>query len=186
MIRRYSELFVSAWFRGCLTARDTRSEYTKHPHDIHVYCTIRRNWYLCGCFVRSNTLDCTSPGEYNHPRVSNDHAQSTTILGSGEKVEFLRRFCMRFQFFQIIPETVRRQGSKTAQTILVVRSALYSIAPLALAGQQGFSLRFQAIFANVPAYLKLDPPCRNECRIWDTDFIYKNLSFEQYFSIVPL
>ena len=86
----------------------------------------------------------------------------------------------------ITPETVRRQGSKTAQTILVVRSALYSIAPLALAGQQGFSLRFQAIFANVPAYLKLDPPCRKECRIWDTDFIYKNLSFEQYFSIVPL
>ena len=40
--------------------------------------------------------------------------------------------------------------------------------------------------AKVPAYLKLDPPCRNECRIWDTDFIHKNLSFEQYFSIVQL
>ena len=110
--------------------------------------------------------------------------KSTAILGSGEKVGCFKHFYLRFQFLHITPETVRRQGSKTAQTILVVRSALYSIAPLALAGQQGFSLRFQAIFANVPAYLKLDPPCRKECRIWDTDFIYKNLSFEQYFSIV--
>jgi hypothetical protein len=111
VIRRYSELFVSAWFRGCLTARDTRSEYTKHPHDIHVYSTIRRNGCLCGCFTHANTLDCTTQGGFNHPRVSNDHAQSTAILGSVGKVDFLRRFCMRFQFFQIIPETVRRQDN---------------------------------------------------------------------------
>ena len=30
------------------------------------------------------------------------------MLGSGGKVDFLRHFCMRFQFFQIIPETVRK------------------------------------------------------------------------------
>jgi hypothetical protein len=111
MIRRYSELFVSAWFRGCITTRDTRSEYAKHPHDIHVYCTIRRNGCMCGCFTHSNTLDCNSQGEYNHPRVSNDRAQSTAILGSGEKVDFLRHFYLRFQFFQIILETVKQQNS---------------------------------------------------------------------------
>ena len=107
MIRRYSELFVSAWFRGCLTTRDTRSEYAKHPHNIHVYCTIRRNGCLCGCFIHPNTLDCTSQGGFNHPRVSIDRSKSTAILGSGEKEDFLRHFSMRFQFFQIIPETVR-------------------------------------------------------------------------------
>ena len=79
--------------------RSTRSEYAKHPHNIHVYCTIRRNGCLCGCFIRLNTLDCTSQGEYNHPRVSNDRAQSTAILGSGEKVDFLRHFCIKFQFY---------------------------------------------------------------------------------------
>jgi hypothetical protein len=91
--------------------RGTRSEYVKHPHNIHVYSTIRRNGCLCGCFTRSNTLDCTSQGEYNHPRVGNDHAQSTAILGSGGKVSYFRYFCIRFQFLQLIPETVRQQNS---------------------------------------------------------------------------
>ena len=111
MIRRYSELFVSAWFRGCLTTRGTRSKYTKYPHDIHVYCTIRPYGCLCGCFTRSNTLECLSQGKYNHPGVGNDWSKSTAILGSGGKVDFLRRFCIKFQFFQIIPETARRQDS---------------------------------------------------------------------------
>ena len=111
VIRRYSELCVFAWFSGCITTRGTPSEYAKHPHNIHVYSAIRRNGWLCGCFTHSNTLDCTSQGEYNHPRVGNDHAQSTAILGSGGKVDFLRRFCIKFQFFQIIPETARRQDS---------------------------------------------------------------------------
>lgn len=61
--------------------RGTRSEYVKHPHNIHVYSTIRRNGCLCGCFTLSNTLDCTSKGGFNHPGVGNDHAQSTAILG---------------------------------------------------------------------------------------------------------
>ena len=109
MIRRYSELFVSAWFRGCITIRGTRSEYAKHPHIIHVYCTIRHNGCLCGCFTPSNTLDCTSQGEYNHPRVGNDRSKSTAILGSGEKVGSFRHVYLRFQFYQI--------HSETAQTI---------------------------------------------------------------------
>ena len=183
MIRRYSELFVSAWFRGRITTRDTRSEYTKHPHDIHVYCTIRRNWCLCGCFTHSDMLECISQGGFNHPRVSNDHAQSTAMLGSGEKVDFLSRFCMRFQFFQIIPETVTRQDNANSP-FRAQRSVIYRV--LGSRWSARFSLRFQAIFANVPAYLKLNPLCRNDCRIWDTDFIYKNLSFELYFSIVQL
>ena len=79
--------------------RGTGSEYVKHPHDIHVYPTIRRNGCLCGCFTHSNTLDCNLQGEYNHPRVSNDRAQSAAILGSCEKVDFLRCFCIRFQFY---------------------------------------------------------------------------------------
>ena len=111
MIRRYSELFVFAWFRGCLTTRGTRSEYAKHPHNIHVYCTIWPYGCLCGCFTPSNTLECTSQGEYNHPRVGNDHTQTTAILGSGEKVGSFRHFYLRFQFFQIIPETVEWQDS---------------------------------------------------------------------------
>ena len=97
--------------RGCPTTRDTRSEYTKHPHDIHVYCTIRRNGCLCGCFTQSDMLECISQGGINHPGVGNDNAQSTAMLSSGGKVDFLRRFCMRFQFFQIIPETVTRQDN---------------------------------------------------------------------------
>ena len=96
---------------GCPTTRDTRGEYTKHPYDIHVYSTIRRNGCLCGCFTHANTLDCNSQGEYNHPRVGNDRSKSTAMLGSGEKVGSLRHFCIRFQFFQIIPETARRQDS---------------------------------------------------------------------------
>ena len=44
-------------------------------------------------------------GGFNHPRVSNDHAQSTAILGSGEKVGYFRHFCMRFQFYLIHGET---------------------------------------------------------------------------------
>ena len=40
-----------------------------------------------------------SLGGFNHPRVSNDRAQSAAILGSGGKVDFLRRFCIRFQFY---------------------------------------------------------------------------------------
>ena len=52
-----------------------------------------------------------SLGGFGHPRVSTDRAQSTAILGSGGKVDFLRRFCIKFQFFQIIPETARRQDS---------------------------------------------------------------------------
>ena len=95
----------------CITTRDTRSEYAKHPHDIHVYSTIRRNGCLCGCFISSNTLECTFQGGFNHPRVSTDRAQSTAILGSGEKVSSLRHFCIRFQFFQIIPETMRQKDS---------------------------------------------------------------------------
>ena len=107
MIRRYSELFVFAWFRGCIITRGTRSEYAKHPHNIHVYCTIRRAGCLCGCFTHANTLDCTSQSGFNHPRVGNDHAQRTAILGSGEKVDSFRHFYLRFQFFHIIPETVK-------------------------------------------------------------------------------
>ena len=37
-------------------------------------------------------------GGFNHPRVSNDRVKSTAILGSGGKVDFLRHFCMKFQF----------------------------------------------------------------------------------------
>ena len=70
--------------------RGTRSEYVKHPHNIHVYCTIGRNGCLCRCFTRANKLDCTSQGEYNHPRVGNDHAQTTAMLGSGGKLSYLR------------------------------------------------------------------------------------------------
>ena len=91
--------------------RGTRSEYAKHPHNIHLYRTIGRNGCLCGCFTCSNTLDCASQGGFNHPRVDNDHAQTTAMLGSGGKVDSLRLFCMRFQFFQIIPETMRQKDS---------------------------------------------------------------------------
>ena len=111
MIRRYSELFVSAWFRGCITTRDTRSEYAKHPHAIHIYCTIRPYGCLCGCFTHSNTLDCTSQGGFNHPRVSTDRSKSTAILGSGGKVGFLRHFCIKFQFLHFTPETMRQKDS---------------------------------------------------------------------------
>ena len=111
MIRRYGELFVSAWFSGCITTRGPRSEYTKHPHVIHVYCTIRRSGWLCGCFTHSNTLDCNSQGEYNHPRVGNDRSKSTARLGQGGKVDSFRHFCMRFQFFQIITEMMRQKDS---------------------------------------------------------------------------
>jgi hypothetical protein len=47
-------------FSGCITTRGTRSEYTKHPHIIHVYCTIRPYGCLCGCFILLNCLECTS------------------------------------------------------------------------------------------------------------------------------
>ena len=126
MIRRYSELFVSAWFRGRITTRDTRSEYAKHPHNIHVYCTIRRNGCLCGCFTHANTLECTSQGGFNHPRVGNDHAQITAILSSGEKVGCFKHFCMRFQFLQIIPETMRQKDS-TNYPCRAQRSIIYRV-----------------------------------------------------------
>ena len=142
MIWRYSELFVSAWFRGCIMTRGTRGEYAKHPHVIYVYSTIRRNGCLCGCFTHANTLDCTTQGGFNHPRVSNDHAQSTAILGSVGKVDFLRRFCMRFQFFQIIPETMRRQDSAN-YPFGAQRSVIYRVL-----GSR-WSARF---FAYVPSY----------------------------------
>ena len=96
---------------GCITIKDTLSEHAKHPHNIHLYRTIGRNGCLCGCFTCSNTLDCASQGGFNHPRVDNDHAQTTAMLGSGGKVDSLRHFCMRFQFFQIILETVRQQNN---------------------------------------------------------------------------
>ena len=40
-----------------------------------------------------------SLGGFGHPRVSTDRAQSTAILGSGEKVGYFRHFCMSFQFY---------------------------------------------------------------------------------------
>ena len=61
-----------------------------------------------------------SLGGFNHPRVGNDHAQITAILSSGEKVGSLRHFYLRFQFFQIIPETMRQKDSA---------NSLYSCAP---------------------------------------------------------
>ena len=106
--------------------RGTRSEYAKHPHNIHLYRTIGRNECLCGCFTCSNTLDCASQGGFNHPRVDNDHAQTTAMLGSGGKVDSLRHFCMRFQFFQIIPETMRQKDS-TNYPCRAQRSIIYRV-----------------------------------------------------------
>ena len=57
--------------------------------------------------TRSNVLRRVN----NHPRVGNDHTQTTAILGSGEKVGSFRHFYLRFQFFQIIPETMRQKDS---------------------------------------------------------------------------
>ena len=110
MIQWYSVLFVFAWFSGCITTRGNRRQYTKHPYVIRVYCTIRLNGCLRGCFTPSKTLDCTSQGEYNHPRVSNDRAQSTAILGSGERVGDHRHFTRLCVYARSILETVRRRA----------------------------------------------------------------------------
>ena len=61
----------------------TRSGYTKYPHIIHVYCTIRLNGCFCRYFVCSKTLERTFQGGFNHPRVGNDYVQSTAKLGLG-------------------------------------------------------------------------------------------------------
>ena len=70
--------------------------------------------------------------------MSNDHAQSTAMLGSGEKVDSLRHFCIRFQFLQIIPETMRQKDNV---------NSLYSCAPYpTLSLKTSTEERVEAIF----------------------------------------
>ena len=79
-------------FSGWIKTKRTRSDSKKHPYKCHLFRLIALNGCLCGCFTLSNTLECTSQGEYDHPRMSNDRAQSTAILGSGERVGDHRHF----------------------------------------------------------------------------------------------
>ena len=106
---------------GGASRQETPAVNTQSTRMIFTYTLLSGATGACVGVLHAKTRSIVLfKGEYNHPRVGNDRSKSTAMLGSGEKVGSLRHFCIRFQFFQIILETVRQQNNV---------NSLYSCAP---------------------------------------------------------